>query len=396
MISLSVPSLLGESATFFGVIISLIVLCLATNKSNFTWVVLDDFSTRIKDKFCTLERICKLNALMGSPQFQKLKKFTADVSVKAQRVKDVDAAIVGAAQQLEFEVIMAARNLSQTYFDRINRMHKRIEESREPLQAPYYTMIAVMLLFIGDEITRFYGLNSVAGKLTLAVITAFFILSAIFWTYLWIAFHNGYEKIEDEDDYPTVTKVFAQLHALINSADAIHPGSPQRYAGHFIIWAVISCVLFCFIVLPLNNVVYACIGWIVIGIILPLYLMIDYRLHDHFATPRKYSYSFLLKHIVILVGGSVFLGCLTLLDPEMRTAILSYDHNATVCFWWKLTVAALITLNAFILPLVIPYNGRKDILGRLISFIAEAERAERELTDKFMAQLDEVCAKIPH
>lgn len=395
MISLSAQSMLGDTATFFGVIISLIVLCLATNKSNFIWVVLDDFSSRIKEKFSTLERICKLNAVTGSPQFQKLKKFTAAVGVKDPRVKGVDAATIGAAQQLEFDILMESRNLNQTYFGAINRMHTRVEESREPLQAPYYTMIAVMLLFVGDEITRIYGLNSVTGKFTLAVITTFFFLSAIFWTYLWIAFHNGYEKLEDADDYPAVTKVFSHIHALIKSADNIHTENVSRYIVHFIIWAVISSVLFCFLTLPVNDIIVSSIGWIGIGIVLPLYLMTDYRLHNHFSTLRQYNYSFLLKHFVILGGGSLFLVGLTLLNPMICDAILKYEHTTEICFWWKLSVIALVTLNAFVLPLVIPYNGRKNIHRRLIFFIAEAEKAEKDATKKFLDRLDEVCAKIP-
>lgn len=74
MLTSSTNGLLGESTTFFGVIISLIVICLAASHSNFIWVALNDYSKLIEGKFNYLKSICNFDSIIGSDDYKKLKK----------------------------------------------------------------------------------------------------------------------------------------------------------------------------------------------------------------------------------------------------------------------------------------------------------------------------------
>lgn len=404
MLTSSTNGLLGESTTFFGVIISLIVICLAASHSNFIWVALNDYSKLIEGKFNYLKSICNFDSIIGSDDYKKLKKFTTDLSDDKPYTKKVSEYVKTKAQALEFEISVKSQVLTSSYFEPVNKISQKIENSREPLFAPYYTMIMLMLIFIGDEILREFGDNPIVNNTVMVTLTTFIVLSAIFWIFLWLAFYAGYQDVGQEHIETkqnkwekAISSALGKGHSLLKSVDGLSETSMGKYCLHTFIWIIISLVMYCFTAIPLSKAsetLCSLIGWIAIGVCVPLFIMTDYRVKHHINTDKNYNYGFLLKHLCIMAIGSVIIGCITILEPTLRTYLLSHITGSPTHFWWKASATVFIITNAFILPLIIPYYGRKKILGDLKEMVKKADEAEQNAHKELEPRLTELCRRL--
>lgn len=175
-----VVSLLGNSQTFVGVILTLEVLCIFLDtESNFINRLLSSINRKFIDQLKALEHVIevKIVEFQNSGEYQKVSEICNGNSAD-------DTEITSKAQALEYDTSLGIFSYQSDISDSYEPIDA-IAKYREQVLSPVYCLCFGLIIFLIDEITNLTG--SVDSRLIFGTFV-FTILSSIYLLSIWATF----------------------------------------------------------------------------------------------------------------------------------------------------------------------------------------------------------------
>lgn len=188
---------LDKSQTFFGVLLALVALMLYKHDGNLFFQLLKNINEDITKEINALSGFSTLASIKENIRYQRIVKAAQKKGGKTASSCSYIISLVNIRINNGF-----VRFQPQTYIDHC----QKLMEWREIFVAPFYTFIFCILIFVVDEILRYFtGIE----MLTLGSIFWFILISSIFWLVIWSSYiHDAWiiqkyiEKEPYTDEHP--------------------------------------------------------------------------------------------------------------------------------------------------------------------------------------------------
>lgn len=372
---------LGSSQTFFGVLASLLVLCLVLDKSNFLYNILDEIQVRIN------EEIEKLNTAIDSIDFNvvdKILKKRSDYKLLGRYIQELktktqaDPSFIPQLNEalcLDMKIRTTFGQLKSKYSGEFLKPAKDlmddIHKAKEQIIAPLYALLCCLIIFICDEL--------LAGKpefcdFIVTFLTVFFSISVLFWIMIWKTF---FRDIRIEDNSQTTKP-------------------KQDYIMKFMRWkyVLVVCPLFYGLCLYLSSFIpFAELKWGVafgIGLFLPVGIIayLKVRSHHEFGV---YTYEFGFNHFIGLLFFSLLIATVTeglcaWIDMCSATCLLYQDVSAI-----KMAMLSMILLSGLLFPFLMPYLGFLCVLKLVKEKVKSSQSSISNKLDSLKKELETFC-----
>ena len=188
---------LDKSQTFLGVLLALVALMLYKHEGNLFFQLLTNINEDIKKEINALSSFSTLASIKDNIRYQRIVKAAEKKGDKTANRCSYIISLVNIRINNGFVSFQP-----QTYIDHC----QKLMEWREIFVAPFYTFIFCILIFVMDEILRFF---TGIALLTLSTIFWFILISSIFWLVIWSSyFHDAWiiqkyiEKEPNTDEHP--------------------------------------------------------------------------------------------------------------------------------------------------------------------------------------------------
>lgn len=350
--------LLGKSQTLFGVLATIVVLCIFKGNNNFISEILKEIRERLKEK---------VHSLTVSVDFKPTKKRLAEKlktesnPSKMKRFGDLSSKL----SQLELRLTLMDM---VSFYAMYDKKYERIEKGDEMLRGPLFTFLYIFIIFVFDEYLRS---NMMPMKECMFTVVSFITLfSIVYWCFIWLNFIQ---------------------RTLCNKEREVKSFSDKNrymYALFFVLVCVLVYIATLFgshILLSSDNIRLAkCLYWG--GFLIPAILSGTYFIYTHPHTYNGYYLS-LISHMLGIVMYSLFFAgiCHLLIgwNPHF-SALLIDDHSVELS---KLCIFLFTFFNGLLLPFFCPllcsywiyrYQARAQVLKRE----NEANRILREINEE--------------
>lgn len=340
-------SLLGESQTFFGVLTTIIILCIVTGEGNFILNILNSINKNTQNKLEILSKQLLDSSKKFKIYFIENPGNFINFLDKYANAKNMDDDFQGTLEevrnQFNAEVDRSSIELNHDLNPYIDRLHN-IGDAKEQTLIPLYVFAYCLVIFICDEIVSW---NNQLLDHVVTFVSIFTALSFIFITFLWIKFIKEFSNIHTKNikESNTLPKIRQYIkNALINLINPI-----------IIIISVSLLIILidCFFKLP-YYLLWVCFVVFLIGYFIIL-------ASKHINKKEKlgaYSHRFLLIHFSGMFLSAVFISAIISIFIDYFVNIrVEYSENL-----WNLKCSILIftilcgLISPFIIPCYIDFN----------------------------------------
>ena len=385
-----VINLLGGSQTFLGVLTTLVILCIFSNKSNFIHIILTNIISKITSQInflktnTRIEEIFKSNNYVTASNYVKRKIKEDSDAKKNQNNRTSEKALINeeALKGVKIlEKISSVRdNLQYDFFPTENHIQNGVDVingSLEQFLAPLYTFFFCITVFIFDELLRHsYIPYKDFILLNLSILTLF---SVVFLGLIWFFFLK-----RTHIDYIIST----------NKKDIQKYDSYKHSRTFLILKCIIAIVIaFIFTFFVYNYPAILCKLFFVLALISPITLIGYSKLKSHIRHSH-YSHLFLFKHytsIILLTFTTCTIIYITIkLFPEFSVVLyLTPDY-----FLLKMSIFLLILTNGLILPFIFPYYRYKTYLKYAKSQVYKSNNNAKSVITDLENKLTTFCNDI--
>lgn len=369
--------LLGDSQTFLGVLATIVLLFIYTDKSiNVILRLLEE----VEKKFSIQLESLKENKVFNKCQdlFSIVEKENENQELKEDGKK--------LASDIMAEYVRWQHNfLSASNYKTFS---EKIGKAQEIKLAPLYTVLFCLTVFIYDELLNHFGsTDTLFSSFLLSSLAIFILLSFLLWILLWSIFVINFHNTEDNAEKETRKKKFTKWididnNKYINSKHFIlktYIIRPLLLLVYFIV-----VIYFCHIFCSSSTIVI-----VILGIVLPTILKGILRTHIR----RKkggYTELFVCGHYIVMILMAILFTATILFFVRLWNSADLMLFSTAGCQWFKLFIFIFVLLNGIICPFMIPY-GTYYYLYR--DSKKKAEEDNKKLEDKFLKRIKELCEK---
>lgn len=365
-------TLLGNSQTFFGVLATLVILCIFHDGNNFIYRALKEIFVSLRTKISELEK--ELNGIAKRIDDNKeIKEFKQFIKNKGTDFYHIDMQLLSEGTTLLDNVELAQMEIFSQLGESkflVRFWRKFSPRNSESLLCSLYAFLYCLVVFALDEIG-----NSPVVISFLWIFTAlsFSFLSSI-WYHYWIR---------------TNPKFFTRGTLL-----ELYEKSILQIASKYFKYLLLVIVFFVILLISSYRLNATTCGYIFLVFLFVSALLFGSREIRLFTMePIRYTKLFLIFHFIYLLCFSwLLVGILYGVDELMGRLpglFVNDFHSFYIKDGLKITVFVFVLLNGVILPFSIPYYRLKKIYTDLVKtgdkLKKEAEKKEKELIRDFNA-----------
>lgn len=166
--------LLGKSQTFFGVLATVVVLCIFKGGNNFIFKILEEIRERLRKR---------VKNLKVSVNIEPTRKKLAE-KMSMEQKNPIKNNFYGDLMSKYFKLEMQLGLMDMVaFFAEYDKKYEQIKKSDETLRGPFYTCLYVFIIFLLDEYLR---CNMFLAKDVMFTAISFMTLfSSIYWLQIW-------------------------------------------------------------------------------------------------------------------------------------------------------------------------------------------------------------------
>lgn len=371
--------LLGQTGTFFGVLVTLIVLCVFTNSNNFIHSILKSIQrNQIQPQIDQLEIDTDFKSVTNSTEYKTFQgTIVGKRKLEGENLKD--------ALSLDLEIQAKLDKFKGTLTPQLlkpaNDAMKAIKQSKEQVIAPLYSLLFSLVVFVCDEIL--YSVPSLRDTIVtfLSVFTA---LSFIFWIFVWTSLsrdlRNGLKRRDDN-------KIVTKIRKLVNNC------AKWTYFSSLRLLIELNIGIILIIGLVVINPLWIRITLYSAAILIPIFAIAIHRLSKH-SNIGVYSYDYLFKHFSVLFLISLMVTLTFAVGAAhsgmVQEMIFTYDDYKFL----KYSILTFIIVNGLIMPFIMPYWSHKYVVKFAKREIQDIEKRVGPVRDKIMDDLRNFLDKI--
>lgn len=367
--------LLGQSSTFFGVLVTLIVLCVFSNSNNFIHYILNSIKDdQIKPQIDQLEIDTDFKSVTNSTEykiFQDAIRGHGKYIIDDKNLKDA----LSLDLQITAELDKFKGTLTPELLKPANDALDTIIKSKEQVMAPLYSLLVGILVFICDEI-----LGSVPSfhDEIVTFLSIFISLSFIFWAFIWISLIRDVRR--SLIGYKT-NKFVGGIKKIVEKCAKLNYFSGLRLLIELDIAVMLIIGFFAINPLWLRMALY------LMTILFPIFAIAIHRLSNHYNI-GVYSYDYLFKHFSVLflisltVAATFAIGIAA--HSVFITEMMFSYYNYTLV---KYSILTFIILNGLVMPFIMPYWGHKYVVKFAKRKIHNIEKSVGPVRDSIITKL---------
>ena len=330
--------LLGSAQTFVGVLLTLNVLCIFLDRnSNFIFGIISaqnrKFLRLLAEQQTQLE--AEIKKFSSIPEYQSLQR------LRHSNRKE----IMSEASALHYRCAVKILNFNVDLTD-MDPALTRIENYKEQVLAPVFSLAFGILIFCFDEIGRFILLPAPAYTFGIFLLT---ILSSCYWLILWITYqlhssHSGHEEKQDATIWDHLVKQLGTLD-----------GSFVKLA----ISGVIYYLLLIYLPWDLMND-HGVILLNILAFLLPIATIGGIRIWRS-RIKGQYSYLHVLGHLIAMTIYTVIMVILFTIFSPVEFKALGVLVEVKIL---RAAIVAFLMLNGIIAPFLFPYLRCKSLFEK--------------------------------
>lgn len=370
--------LFSHSQTFLGVLLTLVVLCLFNNESNFLLELLTTFNNDMENYLKNCLDSLKKDI---SGKFQFLNNGAYDKGYWETKLDD-------AKRSKLLKIASKAQNTSYNFFNKGNELIDQYKDTKKKrVEKKEILFIELHFFFVG------LLLMTIDACCKVGIGWAFFVLllvlqSVTFTTLLWVYYFKNIPFVEE---YPS---------QLISSNSCLFFGLLKNI-GLPIVGIILLLFPFCFF----NSVLLECL--IVVIFLIFAFFHSKRALKD--LNHYKYNSRFVLKHTIYMLFIAFVVAILVKIVLSVKVSSYlpncNWDDIATIVGYWKMNIKDLSSLNmlgdffvvyfvlvCFIAPLLIGYwQDRKiarDVLAQLQMENEKCKKEAKEMASDYKELID--------
>lgn len=375
----ALTGILTTSQTFFGVITTIVVLCLFIDLSNFIYKILDGFKM-----------------LITSLSDRKIKIISRDIERRIEVLKPIVGLYIDSIKEKNLELYnegvallddiglmgIKIKGKVKDLKSQITKLFNFCSHTEEQAMAPLYTFMFCIVVFCCDEISSITN-----GVIVSNIIFFLTVFSYIFWIEVWYCYCKRTQpnnilfckKKTKRSNY----KIFKILHRIMINILLLV----------FIVFIFFIANLFC----TWNSALYS----VMLLFIFLLFIIFFHIYHADIFLVKKENYSkvFIFSHFGCILFLSFFytliLICLNLFDEEFIYLDLFLNSNIL-----KYSVIFFALVNGLILPLCAPLsryicyqryidNKIQDIKNDSINYSFDIVLKYKEKVEDFRKRIDD-------
>lgn len=364
---------LGYSQTFVGTLAAIIVLCILAGDSNFIIKAIEKFAISFQKEINEITSRVDQKVFTDKEEYKRLKEiitashnqYSADIHDNALTLwTKINAKL----QELIFETVTPN-------FEKIGN-----DFSPEITNAPLYTLLYIIVLFVFDEAIYVYEDYE---DLLISVLFVFTILSILYWLIKWFFYVGRLRRYihgtSNEDADTIINKFFSFL-------------SKKNWCLSLLIHLVVVVILvivgafLCCLFHDINVSIRMIIFWS-FAILFPVVLFGLSR--ECITFERKRKINILLFHLVLFIIYSIAIivlhkGCTCFID-DMKDMYLVYNTTYPL----KLTAMLFIIFNGLIIPLALPYLCFKVICTNYARRASQIGKRGKEMLQPIFNQIND-------
>ncbi len=342
--------LLSHSSSFFGVLVTLVVLCVFANNNNFIHTILKSIKDdQIKPQIDKLEIDTDFQSVKQTTDykiFQKAIKGEDGYCLKPEQMKQ--ALSLDLEIQAEFDKFRGT--LTPTILKPAYDTLETIKQSKEQVMAPLYSLLVCLAVFVCDEILHVIPFSR---DILITFLSTLIFISYFFWGVIWFSlWRDTYNSL-------IVTKkpnrFTYKLKNLVKFCERINYRKGLRLLIEIDIIVILTIVL-CAI-----NPVWIRITLYATSLLIPLFAIAAYRVSRH-SNLGIYSYDFLFKHFCVISLLSLMVTMTFAIGASHHILVDEMLFGYENCNLLKYSILVFIILNGLILPFIMPYWGYKYVL----------------------------------
>lgn len=165
--------LLGKSQTFFGVLATVVVLCIFKGGNNFIFQILEEIRERLRERVKSLT----VSVELESTRQRLEKKLSVETNpLKIKSYGELMSKLSKLKMQLTLMDMVA-------FFAGYDEKYERIKKSDEMLRSPFYTCLYIFIIFLFDEYLRCEICP--AKEMMFTAVSFVTLFSFIYWMLIW-------------------------------------------------------------------------------------------------------------------------------------------------------------------------------------------------------------------
>lgn len=370
--------LFSHSQTFLGVLLTLVVLCLFNNESNFLLELLTTFNNDMENYLKNCLDSLKKDI---SKKFKFLNNGAYDKGYWETKLDD-------AKRSELLKIASKAQNTSYNFFNKGNELIEQYKDTKKKrVEKKEILFIELHFFFVG------LLLMTIDACCKVGIGWAFFVLllvlqSVTFTTLLWVYYFKNIPFVEE---YPS---------QLISSNSCLFFGLLKNI-GLPIVGIILLLFPFCFF----NSVLLECL--IVVIFLIFAFFHSKRALKD--LNHYKYNSRFVLKHTIYMLFIAFVVAILVKIVLSVKVSSYlsncNWDDIATIVGYWKINIKDLSSLNmlgdffvvyfvlvCFIAPLLIGYwqdrNTARDVLAQLQMENEKCKKEAKKMASDYKDLID--------
>lgn len=370
--------LFSHSQTFLGVLLTLVVLCLFNNESNFLLELLTTFNNDMENYLKNCLDSLKKDI---SGKFQFFNNGAYDKGYWETKLDD-------AKRSKLLKIASKAQNTSYNFFNKGNELIDQYKDTKKKrVEKKEILFIELHFFFVG------LLLMTIDACCKVGIGWAFFVLllvlqSVTFTTLLWVYYFKNIPFVEE---YPS---------QLISSNSCLFFGLLKNI-GFPIVGIILLLFPFCFF----NSVLLECLILVIFLIFAFFHSKRALKDLNHY----KYNSRFVLKHTIYMLFIAFVVAILVKIVLSVKVSSYlsncNWDDIATIVGYWEINIKDLSSLNilgdffvvyfvlvCFIAPLLIGYlqdrKTARDVLAQLQMENEKCKKEAKEMASDYKELID--------
>lgn len=386
---------LGGSGTFLGVLATIVILFVISDRSNLIRAILGEVKEKIARSVESLQVNTDLSSVFNSDAYKAIIWF--------QKAGEGEESLLSEASKQIALVNTRRLELQSKYVDveiKDPEVLEKIEKSKEKSLAPLFSFVFCFVLFVLDELLK---ANCVGQKDFLLTFLLFFIIvSYEFWLIVWANFiirmrHDICKRRMPKN--PTLKdkiinkcrKILAFLHLKRYFCDQL--GNPRKillmiFRMIIVVFFVCAMMLLYKYVKPINKM------WILsIGIILPIFIIGAMRL-SAYECENKFTFVFLCGHVLTLILTSLLLAIVYLFFSSFLGIYSEIGFSYPVGLL-KFFSFLFVGLNGIVLPFLLPYYCYDQYYCMAEKKVRDSKKEADVVVEKIMQEIKDFSSRLP-
>jgi hypothetical protein len=236
---------LGSSSTFLSVLVTLIVLCILSNDSNFIHEILTDIKNKINIQIRSLKNESDFGSITSTNEYKLLQYY-----IKAENHADNDLynEALNLDLKIRYQIATYQSNVSNDWMKPAQDTTDLISNSKEQMLSPLFALMIALVGFIAEEVVTTPNSQSLLNPVA-TFLTVFLTTSALFLVLLWVVFAwdvslTGKEK--SEKSLSSLAKVLHYRQTELYSYEYIFRNFFKLLILAVLVTALVALVVFLF------------------------------------------------------------------------------------------------------------------------------------------------------